>query len=77
MKLWSWKGKGLLCQGVLNYMNVHDCFFLGRVHAGASPSTVMNNFILHTTAFLSQHLQRVITGSHLCRSDVSSTEASP
>lgn len=51
MKLWSWKGKGLLCQGVLNYMNVHDCFFLGRVHAGASPSTVMNNFILYTMAF--------------------------
>ena len=40
-----------MIHGVLNYMNVHDCFVLGRVHAGTSPSTVMNHFILHTTAF--------------------------
>ena len=51
MQFCSWKGKGLLCQGVLNYMNVHDCFFLAKKIAGISPSIVMNNFILHTTGF--------------------------
>ena len=69
------EGKGSLVSGCFE---LHECtglFFLGSVHAGISPSTVMNNFILHRTGFCHKNIRRVITIFHLCINDVTGTEA--